>query len=99
MYQPTFSQIVNSESMISTKPVKRTLNNQQLNQSAKKPAVSGLVKPQQTLKQFNSVNQYTKSICTNESSALAKKSKQFCIYLGRIDKEESVTSVNSYLTN
>ena len=36
--QPTFSQIANSKSMISTKPVKRTLNNQQLNQSAQKPA-------------------------------------------------------------
>ena len=52
--QPTFSQIVNSESMISTKSVKRTLKNQQLNQSAEKPAFSSPVKPQQTLKQFNS---------------------------------------------
>ena len=100
--QRTFSHIVNSESIISTQSVKRTLHNQQLNQSAKKPDVSGLVKTQQILKQFNlndpnsahsdivvikddgfktiknknviknkRVNQYTKSLGTNESSSIA----------------------------
>ena len=41
----------------------------------------------------------TKSLGTDESNILATKSMQFYIYLGRIDKKESVDSVNSFLNH
>ena len=46
---------------------------------------------------INRAEIYTKSLCRDETNSLETISKQFYIFLGRFDREESIESVQRFL--
>ena len=59
--------------------------------------VSGQTRNKQSKPKVNRAEIYTKSLGRDETNSLGTISKQFYIYLGRIDREESIESVQRFL--